>query len=84
MSRVKSIHGAEIIHLTRLFFDPVAEIDVGFTLTVPLLNPIISNFDDGNELHQAILRLIFYLEQTLIDEGSMPADVKFVIAKRRQ
>ena len=80
----EAVRSAEIMDLTAMFFDIVAIHDIGFTITHPLLNPILRYFDDSNPLHSTIARLIFLLEETLIDEGVIEADTKVVVARKRR
>jgi SAM-dependent methyltransferase len=80
----ESVRSAEIMDLTAMFFDIVEVQDIGFTLTQPLLNPILRHFDDANPLHGAIAKLIFLFEETLIDEGVIEADTKVVVARKRR
>jgi 2-polyprenyl-3-methyl-5-hydroxy-6-metoxy-1,4-benzoquinol methylase len=79
----ESVRSAEIIDLTTMFFEPIVIKNIGFTLTHPLLNPILCHFDDTNPYHTAIARLIFLLEELLIDSGALDADTKFVLARKR-
>jgi SAM-dependent methyltransferase len=79
----ESIRSAELVDLTHLFFDIVVVQKIGFTITQPLLNPILRHFDDNNPLHTAIYRLIFLLEEILIDHDIIEADTKVVVARKK-
>lgn len=79
----EAIRSAEIMDLCHMFFNVQVEKGVGFTLVQPLLNPIAHLFDDKNEMHQAILRLIFLMEELLMDANVIESDVKFVVARKR-
>ncbi len=72
----------EIMALVGERFRILHEVDVGHTLTQPMLSPILANFDDANELHQAICKLVFEFEAILIDSGAVPSDTKFVVAAK--
>lgn len=80
----ESVRSAEIMDLTGMLFDIVDIREIGFTITQPLLNPILRFFDDANPLHGVIAKLIFLMEETLIDEGVIEADIKVVVARKRQ
>ncbi|WP_316172255.1 class I SAM-dependent methyltransferase [Bradyrhizobium sp. SZCCHNRI3037] len=79
----ESVRSAEIMDLVHLYFDEVAVRDLGFTLAQPLLNEILRNFDDANPLHTSIYRLVYLLEETLMDHGVIEADTKLAVFKRR-
>lgn len=79
----ESVRSAEIMGLAERQFDVVGVRDLGFTLAQPLLNPILRHFDDANPLHTAIYRLVFLLEEELIDRGQIGSDTKLAVLKRR-
>lgn len=79
----EAIRSAEIMDMTNLYFDVVVEKDLGFTLTQPLVNPIVRHFDAANPLHDTILRLIFLMEELLMENSVIESDVKFVVARKR-
>ncbi len=55
-------------------FDVVERIDYGGTVLHLLLEHIIHNFDDGNDVHVAILRLLAGFEDVLISRGVLESD----------
>lgn len=79
----ESVRSADIMGIAERRFDVVGIRDLGFTLTQPLLNPILRNFEDANPLHTAIYRLVFLLEEELIDRGQIGSDTKLAVLKRR-
>lgn len=79
----ESIRSGDVVDLAHLFFDVVAVKEVGFTLTHVMLSPILRFFDDSNPTHTAIVRLIFLMDELLIDNGVIEADTKIVIARRK-
>jgi hypothetical protein len=78
----EAIRSEEIMALVTERFRILHEVDVGHTLTQPVLSPILANFNDDNEMHQSICRLVFEFEAALIDSGAMPSDTKFVVAAK--
>jgi len=48
----------------------------------PLLHAIAGNFEKG-EAERAVLKTIIAMEQTLVEEGVIPSDYVFLVARKR-
>jgi O-antigen biosynthesis protein len=80
----EAVHSEEIISIASMFFDLIEVVDGGTTLTQPLLNDIIRYFDEDAETEATILRLIFLLEEILIQEHVLESDTKLVVFRKRR
>ncbi len=65
-------------------FDVVERIDYGGTVLHLLLEHIIHNFDNGNDAHVAILRLLARFEDVLISRGVLPSDFTVMALARKE
>ena len=79
----EAVHSEEIMSISMLFFDLLEIAEEGTTLTHPLLNDIMRYFDEDNEMEEAILRLIFLIEEILIQEHVLESDTKLAIFRKR-
>lgn len=80
----EAIRSAEIIPVLQRSFDVVEKVDIGGTLLHLLLYGIVDNFDENREGDVAILRLLGYLEATLIRDGVLGADFVCMILQPKQ
>ncbi len=64
-------------------FDVVERIDYGGTVLHLLLEHIIHNFDNGNDAHVAILRLLARFEDVLISRGVLRSDFTVMALARK-
>jgi SAM-dependent methyltransferase len=80
----EAIHSEEIVSLARLFFDVIEVRNGGTTLTQPLLNECIRYFKEDDETEATIIRLIFLLEEILIEEKVLESDTKLVVCQKRK
>lgn len=64
-------------------FDVAERIDYGGTILHLLLEHIVHNFDEGNELHLAILRLLAKVEDVLIDQGVLASDFTVMALRKK-
>lgn len=79
----EAIRSAEIIPLIEKQFQVAERIDYGGTILHMLLNDIVGNFDPRAEADQAIIRLLCYLEWTLIREGVLTSDFAVIVSRRK-
>ena len=77
----EAIRSQEISHLIEQNFSVIERIDFGGTLLHMLLHSIVNNFNASKEDDIAILRLLGYIEQILIEESVLNSDFAFIIAK---
>lgn len=78
----EAIRSQEINHLIEQNFTVIDRIDFGGTLLHMLLHSIVDNFNASNDDDIAILRLLGYIEQILIEESVITSDFAFIIAKK--
>jgi len=78
----EAIRSQEIIRVIEQNFSVIERIDFGGTLLHMLLHSIVNNFNASNEDDIAILRLLGYIEQVLIDESALTSDFAFIVAKK--
>ena len=64
-------------------FEIVYRADFGGTLLQFVLADIVGNFDPADPDDVAMIDLVCLYEQTLIDEGVLPSDFTYVVAKAR-
>ncbi len=64
-------------------FDVVERVDYGGTVLHLLLEHIIHNFDNGNDAHVAILRLLARFEDVLISRGVLDSDFTVMALARK-
>lgn len=76
--RSKDIMGVVQTYLNVLTCNPT-----GGTILHPLLSAIAGNFEKG-DAERAILKTIIITEQILIEEGVIPSDYVFLIAKKKK
>jgi SAM-dependent methyltransferase len=77
----EAIRSAEIIPLLPQYFNIVERIDYGGTILHMLVQDIVGNFDTEKEEDLAILKLLCYLEETLIRSEVLPSDFTFIVAQ---
>lgn len=78
----EAVRSAEIIPLIRQRFEIVQQTDFGGTILHMLLSDIVGNFAPESEADVTIVRLLCYLEKTLIAEGVLPSDFTLIVARK--
>ncbi len=79
----EAIRSDEIIPLCLERFDLLERKDYGGTLLQMLLQYIAGNFEINDEKDQAIINLLTYFEELLIDSGVLASDFTFMVLRRR-
>ena len=79
----ESVRSDEIMGLIEERFEIVYRADFGGTLLQFVLADIAGNFDPADPNDVAMIDLLSLYEQTLIDEGVLPSDFVYLVAKRR-
>ena len=79
----EAVRSAEIIPLIQQRFEIVQQTDFGGTILHMLLSDIVGNFDPASEADATIIRLLCYLEETLIAEGVLPSDFTLLVARKQ-
>ena len=79
----EAVRSAEIVPLIRQRFKIVRQTDFGGTILHMLLSHIMGNFDPESEADVTIVRLLCYLEKTLITERVLPSDFALIVAQKR-
>jgi SAM-dependent methyltransferase len=79
----ESIRSDEIMGLVRERFEIVYQADFGGTLLQFVLADIAGNFDPAEPRDVALIDLICLYERTLIEQGVLPSDFTYVVAKAR-
>ncbi len=79
----EAVRSAEIIPLIRQRFEIVQQTDFGGTILHMLLSDIVGNFAPESEADVTIVRLLCYLEKTLIAEGVLPSDFTLIVARKQ-
>ncbi|MGH6824162.1 class I SAM-dependent methyltransferase [Methyloceanibacter sp.] len=77
----ESIRSSEIMNVLKLYFDVLDFRGYGGGLTHLLLSGIAANFDENNQDHACILRLILLLEDTLERHGIITGDFAAIVAR---
>jgi len=75
----EAIRSSEIVELLTQNFTVVEHKNYGGTLLHMLLQDIVGNFNPRNAKDKTVLKLLIYLENTLIKEGVLPSDFTFMI-----
>lgn len=79
----EAIRSAEIVPLLQEYFHIVERVDYGGTILHILLQDIVGNFDTEKEEDLTILKLLCYLEETLIENKVIPSDFAFIVAQKK-
>ncbi len=79
----ESVRSDEIVGLIEERFEIVYRADFGGTLLQFVLADIVGNFDPADPDDVAMIDLVSLYEQTLIDEGVLPSDFMYPVAKAR-
>jgi len=77
------VRSADIIPVLTQSFEILERRDYGGTLLQKLLENIVGNFDEENEDHSTIMRLLITFESILIEEGMLSSDFTFIVARPR-
>jgi SAM-dependent methyltransferase len=78
----ESIRSDEILGLIEERFEIVYRADFGGTLLQFVLSDIAGNFDPADPKDVALIDLVCLYERTLIDQGVLPSDFVYLVAKR--
>jgi len=79
----ESVRSDEIMRLVEERFEIVYRADFGGTLLQFVLSDIAGNFDPADPRDVAMIDLICLYEDTLIEQGVLPSDFTYVVAKAR-
>ena len=79
----ESVRSDEILELLEERFEIVYRADFGGTLLQFVLSDIAGNFDPGDPGDVALVDLVCLYEATLIEQGVLPSDFVYLIARRR-
>jgi len=79
----EAIRSAEIIPLLLRRFQIIERFDYGGTILHILLQDIAGNFDSEKEEDLVILKLLCYVEETLVYHNVLPSDFTFIIAHKK-
>jgi SAM-dependent methyltransferase len=79
----ESVRSDEILGLIEERFEIVYRADFGGTLLQFVLADIAGNFDPADPKDVAMIDLVCLYEKTLIDQGVLPSDFVYLVAKRR-
>jgi SAM-dependent methyltransferase len=77
----ESIRSDEIMGLIEERFEIVYRADFGGTLLQHVLSHIVGNFDPADPRDVALIDLLCFYEETLIDRGVLPSDFTYLVAK---
>lgn len=77
----EAVRSGEILDQLGRFFKVVYSAPIGGTLLQFLLADIVGNFRPEDPIDRALLQLLILLEETLVDEGVIPADFAMIVAK---
>lgn len=78
----ESIRSDEILPLIEERFEIVYRADFGGTLLQLVLQDIAGNFDPGDPKDVAMIDLVCLYEKRLIEEGVLPSDFVYLVARR--
>ena len=78
----ESVRSDEIMGLIEERFEIVYRADFGGTLLQFVLSDIAGNFDPADPKDVAMIDLVCLYEKTLIDEGVLPSDFVYLVARR--
>lgn len=79
----ESIRSDEILGLIEERFEIVYRADFGGTLLQFVLSDIAGNFDPADPKDVAMIDLVCLYERTLIDQGVLPSDFVYLVARTR-
>jgi SAM-dependent methyltransferase len=79
----ESVRSDEIMALVEERFEIVYKADFGGTLLQFVLSDIAGNFDPADSRDVALIDLICLYEDTLIEQGVLPSDFTYAVAKAR-
>lgn len=78
----ESVRSAEILPLAERYFEILEQKPYGGTLLHILLSHVLPLFDLEDEGHLACLRLLMLYERTVVENGVVPSDFVYVVARR--
>ncbi len=81
MDPSESVRSAEIMPVLRNYFEVIEYKPYGGTLIHMLLTHVMATFDLDNPDQQALLKMIFLLEKTLIKHEVISSDFAYVVAR---
>jgi SAM-dependent methyltransferase len=79
----ESVRSDEIMGLLEERFEIVYRADFGGTLLQFVLSDIAGNFDPNDPKDVAMIDLVCLYEKTLIEQGVLPSDFVYLVARRR-
>jgi len=79
----EAVRSDEILPVMRSRLKLLEEIPYGGSLLNPLLDELVVNFEDGNEVDEAILKQLCAAEKVLIRTGALPPDFVVGAASRK-
>ncbi len=77
----EAIRSSDIYPILQNFFDIIEKIDYGGTLLHMLLKDIVGNFNIDREEDMSFLKLLCFIEKTLIREKVISSDFALIIAR---
>jgi SAM-dependent methyltransferase len=79
----ESVRSDEIMDLIEERFEIVYRADFGGTLLQFVLSDIAGNFDPADPKDVAMIDLVCLYEKTLVEQGVLPSDFVYLVAKKR-
>ena len=79
----EAVRSTEILPLTNDYFEILGRHDYGGTVLHWLFHLILGNFDEENEDHVALIRMLCEVERMLLETKVLPSDFTLVVARRR-
>jgi len=79
----EAIRSEDILKVLPSYFEILERRDLGGTILHMLLDGIAGNFDYDNAKDMKLLRMLFEVEDTLMELGEIPSDFVLVISRKR-
>ena len=76
----EAVRSAEIVKIMEEKLQIIEKVDYGGTIMHQLLHGIIDNFDDHNQEHVSLIKLIRYLEEELISNKIIDNEFSVIVA----
>lgn len=80
----EAIRSSEIVKILKKKFLIIERKDFGGTLLQFLLQDIAGNFNPGDIKDATVLKLLFYIEDSLINSGALSSDFTFMVLGKKQ
>ena len=79
----EAIRSEDILMVLHQYFEIVEKRDWGGNIMQFLLHGIAGNFSDENDESQALIRMLFNIEDTLIQCGEFKSDFSYIVARAK-